>query len=131
MVSTVFDSHIQMKILSLLFMFLTLPYSIDRAYADSVSVSSEIDHLIAYVTASDCSFIRNGSVHPTSEAVEHMKKKYQYFKKKINSAEQFIELSASKSTMSGKPYFIKCPGAKQKQSRIWLLEELHHYRQNK
>ncbi|WP_066016337.1 DUF5329 domain-containing protein [Endozoicomonas atrinae] len=116
-----------MKILSLLFALLVSSNGINTAYADSFS--SEIDHLITYVTASNCSFIRNGSAHPASEAVEHMKKKYRYFRRKINSAEQFIELSASKSTLSGEPYWIKCPGTKEQHSREWLLEELQRYRQ--
>ncbi|USE36108.1 DUF5329 domain-containing protein [Endozoicomonas sp. SCSIO W0465] len=116
-----------MKIISLLFALLVSFNSINSVSADSVS--SEIDHLIAYVSASGCSFIRNDSSHPASEAVEHMTKKYRYFSKRINSAEEFIEFSASKSTLSGEPYWIKCPGTKEQQSREWLLEELQRYRQ--
>ncbi|KEI69464.1 DUF5329 domain-containing protein [Endozoicomonas elysicola] len=118
-----------MKIFSLTFLLLINISVLNNAYAETPS--SEIDHLIAYVARSNCDFIRNGSSHPSSEAVEHMQNKYKYFRKKIKTAEQFIEMSASKSTLSGKPYWIKCPDRKEVPSQAWLLEELSRYRQNK
>lgn len=118
-----------MKIFSLIFALIVFPCSISTAYADAAP--GEIHHLINYLAISKCSFIRNGSAHSSSEAVAHMEKKYRYFRRKIKSAEQFIEFSASKSTLSGEPYWIKCPGTEEQLSSVWLLAELQRYRQSR
>jgi hypothetical protein len=57
-----------------------------------------------------------------------IKKKYDYFKNDISSAEDFIRLSATKSTMSGSKYYIKCAGSPKMESGVWLLQELEKYR---
>ena len=88
----------------------------------------EINHLIKYVSDSGCTFIRNGNAYSSAEAVAHINKKYAYFKVDIDSAEKFIELSATQSTLTGKRYTIKCPGKEVVESRKWLLEELQAFR---
>ncbi|BBM01958.1 DUF5329 domain-containing protein [Microbulbifer sp. GL-2] len=93
------------------------------------SPGKEIDHLINFVSSSECTFIRNDSEYSSSDAVKHMNKKYQYFSSKIYSAEEFIELSATKSTFSGKPYHIKCKNQPAQKSQSWLLNELARYRE--
>lgn len=98
--------------------------------ANASLLAGEINHLITFVGDSNCTFIRNGDHHNADEAVEHMQKKYDYFRKKIHSAEEFIELSASKSLLSGKRYWIKCPGEEKKYSSTWLMDELARYRLN-
>ena len=55
-------------------------------------------------------------------------KKYNYFKKDIKSAEDFITLCATQSTMSNQPYLIKCPGNKIVEASGWLLLELNRFR---
>ena len=42
--------------------------------------------------------------------------------------EAFIKYSATKSTMSGKYYTVKCPDGKEIRSQDWLLEELAVFR---
>jgi hypothetical protein len=46
----------------------------------------------------------------------------------VDSAESFIKYNATKSTMSGQPYTIICPGEPEQASSTWLLEELQRYR---
>ena len=46
----------------------------------------------------------------------------------IKSTEEFIELSATKSTMSGNYYTVKCVGKETITTQYWLLEELKRYR---
>jgi hypothetical protein len=89
----------------------------------------EIAHLLDFVASSGCVFVRNGDRHSPQDAVKHIRKKADYFEDDIDSAEQFIELSASKSTMSRKPYTIECPGQPEAASRDWLLQELQNFRQ--
>jgi len=109
-----------LKKLLLLITLLVLP-----AFADT---ASEIDHLLNYVKKTECAYIRNGTEHKGADAVAHIKKKYNYFKDEIKTAEDFIRLSATKSTMSGRKYMIQCPGEPKIESGKWLLEELKRYR---
>ena len=88
----------------------------------------EILHLTRFVAESGCNFIRNNKTHTPAQAVEHIDKKYTYFKADIDSAEKFIELSATQSTLTGRKYTIKCPGQDAVESREWLLEELRAFR---
>lgn len=88
----------------------------------------EVEHLISFLESSDCSMVRNGGAHDGAEAAKHVKRKYKYFRDDIGSTEQFIELSATRSTMSSKPYEVHCPGEPPRTSADWLLEELEAYR---
>jgi len=94
------------------------------------STQAEIEHLKNYLASSGCTYVRNGREHDSAEAVEHIEKKARYFDDEIDSAESFIEFSATKSTMSGKPYTIRCPGEPEQASSAWLLEELQRYRRS-
>lgn len=88
----------------------------------------EVEHLIGFLQTSDCSMIRNGRAHDGAEAARHVRRKYKHFRDDISSTEEFIELSATKSTMSSKPYEVHCPGEPPRQSADWLLDELEAYR---
>jgi hypothetical protein len=90
----------------------------------------EIDHLLSFVQQSSCRINRNGKFYDASEAVSHIRKKYAYFRDEIQTTEQFIELSATKSTMSGKYYMVQCDGSEQVRTKDWLLSELASYRDN-
>jgi hypothetical protein len=87
-----------------------------------------IDHLLNFVKHSTCKINRNGKIHDGSAAASHIKKKYDYFKDDIETTEQFIELSATKSTLSGKYYMVQCGDGKQIRTKGWLLKELRSYR---
>ena len=96
--------------------------------AGDPNLQSEIDHLINYVRESDCEFIRNGIAHTSEEAIEHILRKYDHFKDKIKTAEDFIDYCASKSLLSKKPYKIGCPEKESVDSKYWFLEELQRFR---
>jgi Family of unknown function (DUF5329) len=87
-----------------------------------------INYLLTYVKNSDCIFIRNGREHTAKAAVAHMQRKYEHFKDEIKSPEDFIRLAATKSLMTGKPYFIETPDGTKLESENWLLEALEIYR---
>jgi hypothetical protein len=72
--------------------------------------------------------VRNGGAHDGAEAAKHVQRKYKHFRDDISSTEEFIELSATKSTMSSKPYEVHCPGEPPRKSADWLLDELEAYR---
>ncbi|MBN1547555.1 MAG: DUF5329 domain-containing protein [Syntrophaceae bacterium] len=94
-------------------------------------MENEIQHLFDYLKNSNCEFIRNGKWHNAEEAFKHLNKKYQYLVKKglIISTEQFIDRAASKSSMSGKPYLVKCGESGPIKSSVWLKSKLTRFRE--
>ena len=76
-------------------------------------------------------FVRNGREYEPVEAVKHIQTKYQYYKDEIATAEQFIELCATRSTMTNQPYEIRCPGRQPTPSNDWLTAELERLRQQR
>lgn len=94
----------------------------------SANAKQEIEHLLDYVKNTECVYERNGDIHTGGEAVEHIKKKYDYYFDDVKTAEDFIEYSATKSTMSGKYYKVHCKGKLSVKSQTWLLAELRRYR---
>lgn len=94
------------------------------------SQRDEVMHLLEFVNSTDCTFERNGTKHTGEEASKHIKRKYKHYRDKITTTEEFIEYSATKSTISGKEYLVYCGNGPPVKSRDWLLEELKVYRQN-
>jgi hypothetical protein len=100
------------------------------AYADvPVAQRQEVDHLLVFIANSGCVINRNGTDYPAAKGVEHINNKYDYFRGDINSTEDFIALTATKSTMSGKYYEVKCPGSERTTTQAWLQSELKKYRE--
>jgi hypothetical protein len=89
---------------------------------------AEVAHLIDFVQNSDCRMIRNGTAHNGKEAAQHIRRKYDYHRKRISSTEDFIEYSATKSMLSTEYYEVECPGADVMKTQDWLLAELVRYR---
>jgi hypothetical protein len=92
------------------------------------ATQDEINHLLSFVASTDCKYERNGTLHNGKEAVEHINKKYAYYTDDIESTEDFIKYSATKSKMSGKYYKIHCTNKSSMKSQDWLLAELMVYR---
>ena len=94
----------------LLLSLLSLPPAVHSAEL-SPAIRTEIEHLLSHMEKSGCEFYRNGTWYKDPKAVrEHVETKYHYFmnKGRINSTEDFIKWSATKSELSGKPYLVKC-----------------------
>lgn len=91
---------------------------------------AEVDALLTRLQASGCEFNRNGSWYAGSDAKAHLLKKLDYLEGKdlVKTAEQFIEQSASSSSMSGKPYLVRCAGRAPVESAQWLTAELKQLR---
>jgi len=97
------------------------------AFADT---EKEIDHLLDFVARTPCTYERNGTLHNGQEARDHINRKYEYYKKKINTAEDFIRYSATESKLSGRKYKIHCPNSGVMNAGDWLLHELEVFREN-
>jgi hypothetical protein len=98
------------------------------AQVHASELEEEISPLLLFVKNTECKYDRNGTIHNGEEAVEHIQKKYNYFKNRITSTERFIELSATQSTLSGRLYTVQCAGSEKITSKDWLLNELESYR---
>ncbi|MDX8378302.1 MAG: DUF5329 family protein [Mariprofundales bacterium] len=114
------NNHIRIILLMLL--------SLVASTAWSAPMQQEIEHLLEFVASTQCQYERNGTKYSGKKAVAHIQKKYRYFKDDIDSTEKFIELSATKSTMSGRYYNIHCKNKPVIKTQDWLLQELQTYR---
>lgn len=90
----------------------------------------EIDTLMTALAGSGCRFQRNGSWHDAAEARTHIERKYRYLldRKLVASAEDFIALAASKSSLSGEAYRVRCGESAAQSSADWLGAELRRVR---
>jgi len=93
------------------------------------SQAAEVEHLIRYLENSDCEMVRNGKAYSGEDGARHVRRKYSYFRDEISTTEDFIEYSATKSTMSDEYYKVICPGAAPVKSEDWLQHELKAFRQ--
>ena len=114
----------QSALLALLAILIAVPVS------SSVpsTTQGEIAHLLSQIAQSDCQFIRNSKTYSPEQAVEHINNKYNYLKNRIKTTEQFIKYAASRSSITGSDYHIRC-GEVTITSREWLEEQLRMYRQ--
>jgi hypothetical protein len=108
---------------ALLFFVLVLAVSADS----TEDVNHEIDHLLQFIESSGCTFIRNNKEGSSAKARAHIQKKYNYIKDRVKTTEDFIKQAATKSSMSGKPYKIRCSG-KEILLADWLNAELQRLR---
>jgi len=97
--------------------------------AGTKNLTETIQYLLDFVNSSECRFYRNNKEHTAGEAAAHMQKKYNHFKKDIKTGDDFIRLTATKSLISGKLYYVKLKDGKTITSEAWLLEALKDYRQ--
>ena len=79
-----------------------------------------INHLIRFVETSSCTFLRNGSEYDSRKAADHIKQKYNYFGRRIHTADDFIAFAATKSELSGRPYLVRCGEGDEIPAAKWL-----------
>ena len=91
------------------------------------SAEQEIRYLLDFVSASGCTFIRNGQEHDSVEAADHLRLKYERGRRYASSAENFIDRLASESSWSGKAYTVRC-GESRETSGRWLHRALAEHR---
>ncbi len=86
----------------------------------------EIDALLRAVGSSGCEFMRGGTAYSAAKAHEHLQQKFAYLdaRGQLKSAEDFIAKAATRSSMTGEPYGIRCAGANQQASDVWLQARL-------
>ena len=118
--------HWQLLLLATILLIVIAPRSMAGQQIEDIDAT--VQYLITYVKESDVTFKRNATHYSGSEAAQHIHKKYQHFKDDIDTLEKFIELCATGSLMTGKPYFIITTQGEQLPSSEWLHTELAVYR---
>ncbi len=111
-----------MRVLGAIVLLLAVSQSA-LAASTPAPVRGEIDTLLSRLEQSGCEFYRNGDWYTAPEAKAHLLRKLQATGA-VASTEQFIDALASKSSMSGKPYLVRCAGAEPVESKIWLTDQL-------
>lgn len=101
-----------------------------NAQQPPLSTYAEIEYLLNYIETSGCSFYRNGTWYDGTRARAHLRTKYDYLAERqlIGSAEDFIDKAATKSSLSGKPYKLRCNDGLEVESGPWLHHVLARYR---
>jgi len=95
--------------------------------APDANAQREIDHLLAFVAASECRFVRGGVEHVAREARDHLALKLDVARPLIGSADAFVDRVASGSSLTGEPYRVRC-GDGESTAKAWLAGELARHR---
>lgn len=93
-------------------------------------VVAEINFLLAALGNSGCEYFRNGAWYSARQAQAHLDGKYQWLvaRDRVRTAEDFIELAATRSSVSGRAYAVRCAGEEPVSSNSWLAGQLRRYR---
>lgn len=95
------------------------------APAASRTETEKIEALIAALAElKDATFIRNGEPHDVEAAVEHMRRKWAWKKREIHTAEDFIRIAATGSSVSGDRYLIRFADGREVASADWFRQRL-------
>ena len=95
------------------------------AITSAATPMDEIEGLLAYIKGLDqATFIRNGTAYSPVQAEAHLRMKWNNTKAHVKTAEDFIELCASKSSMTGKSYLIRFADGRTVEAGVALKEQL-------
>ena len=90
------------------------------------SAPEDIQYLLDAIGRSGCEFYRNGSWYAAADARSHLAGKYRQVEKMrtVRSVQDFIDWVGTRSSMSGEPYRVRCPGSDAMTSAEWFRREL-------
>ena len=105
---------------------LALAPSVGARGAPPAAAQLEITTLLRDVGTSGCEFYRNGTWYDAKRAQAHLDMKYRDLARRdqIATAEDFITRAATRSSLSGQAYQIRCPGNAVEPSDQWLRDRL-------
>jgi hypothetical protein len=92
---------------------------------------AKIEYLVSSVEhLKGAKFVRNGSEYDGREAAAHLRMKFKRAGDRVRSAEDFIDLCASKSYLSGKPYRIVFSDGQSMPSGEFFRKKLRQFNQS-
>ena len=83
-----------------------------------------IEQLLVAMEKSPLTFLRNGSEHDGAAAAAHLRRKWRLAGGRVETAEQFIEHLASRSSTTGRPYEVRLADGRVVGTGTWLEERL-------
>jgi hypothetical protein len=97
------------------------------------AAQGEITHLLDYLAASGCAFQRSGTWYDAGAARKHLEMKLDYLtgRDMVKTADDFLKLAATASSMYGDVYKVRCGKQAPVPSADWLGAELARLRQQK
>ena len=100
--------------------------AVAHAQPPAAATQKEIEQLFAALQQSQCQFQRNGTWYDAAKATDHLRQKYDYLLKRdlVPSTELFIERAATQSSVSGKPYQVRCGQSAPVTSKQWFDAQL-------
>jgi hypothetical protein len=100
-------------------------FTISLAKSESLTEEQKIERLIAKVeSATGAVFVRNGVEHSPIDAAKHLRQKLEAAAGRIETASQFIDVIASKSSISGEDYKIWYSDGRTETAATFLRDEL-------
>lgn len=116
--------------LLLAFVILSAPAMGSSDTTAALSEDRKINLLIEFVARSGLTFERNGKEYSASDAAKHLADKRNYAGSRLKTANDFIEQIASRSSITGKDYFVRSSNGQTTPSRAWLMQELRRIEQH-
>ena len=114
------------------FVTLSLMLASTAAFAEPLppAAKAEVIAMLNRLEASGCEFNRNDRWHSAAQARAHLQRKLDEVEKRaaVKTAEGFIYLAASKSSVTGAAYQVRCSGQAPEPSTAWLLKQLAELR---
>ena len=103
------------------------------AFAHAADFTSLEGQKIAYLIASvetlqGAQFLRNGSAYNAKAAADHLRLKLRMAGSQVVTADDFIRLCASASSVSGIPYQIRFPDGRVVSSEAYLRQKLVEFK---
>ena len=97
-------------------------------YGQDSREAEKIQFLISSVeTLQGAKFIRNGKAYEARRAADHLRFKLKAAGDQVKTAEDFIRLCASRSSLSGEPYRIRFSDGKSVEAEIFFRDRLKHF----
>ncbi|OPY83521.1 MAG: hypothetical protein A4E65_00488 [Syntrophorhabdus sp. PtaU1.Bin153] len=101
-------------------------------HAQDFSEMTKIRYLIDSIEALEgAKFIRNGREYDAQAASSHLRLKLKAAGARVRTAEDFIKFCASKSSITGKPYFIRFGEGSTIKSEVFFRHKLQKLAENK
>jgi hypothetical protein len=99
-----------------------------NAFAQDAVEAAKIRYLIGSVeTLRGVTFLRNGSEYDAKNAADHLRLKLKTAGNRVKTAEDFIRVCGSKSSVSGKAYRIRFLDGNTKDAETFFREELKEF----
>jgi hypothetical protein len=93
--------------------------------AQESNEANKIQYLISSIeTLNGAEFIRNGKVYVARKAAAHLRRKLMAAGDQVKTAEDFIRLCASKSSLSGEPYRIRFSDGSTVETEVFFRNKL-------